>query len=109
MRHRCRPPSFYGVQDVLSLRDPLQVLQVVVEPISVLMVHHQSRVNAEKRLGNKAMNITADFAGAIVAEVYPLITPVFIGFQQPWAETPTQPLNSALRRDYVALFKTNNG
>ena len=108
MRHRCRPPSLYGVQDVLTLRDPLQVLQVVVEPIAVLVVDHQPRMSAQKRLSHKAMNITTGFAGSIVAEVDPLVSPVFIGFQQPRTKTAKQPFHLSFGADDVSVLKADD-
>ena len=107
MRHRCRPPSFYGVQDVLPLRDPLQVLQVVVVSIPVFVVNHQARVIAEKRLSDKPVDISPNrFFTALQQNLaVPLVASCL---QKPWT-CAKQPFNSALRRNYVALFKANNG
>ena len=70
MRHRCRPPSPHRVQDVLPLRDPLQILQVVVVSIPVLMVDHKSLVIAEKRLSDKPVDISHDPLSAVLGRQY---------------------------------------
>lgn len=107
MRHRCRSSSLYGVQDVLPLRDPLQVLQAVVVSVPVFMVDHKPLVIAEKRLSDKPVDVSPQRLFATVEQnlAVPLVASCL---QKPWAGAK-QPPHSTLRRDYVALFKANNG
>lgn len=105
MRHRCHSSSLHGVQDVLSLRYPLQILQAVVVSVSVLMVDHKPLVIAEKRLSDKPVDISDDSLAPIVAEGHTHVS-VLRQLQQPWAIGAKQPFDLALGAHDVSALET---
>ena len=107
MRHRCRPPSFYGVQDVFPLRDPLQILQAVVVSVPILVVDHKPLVIAEKGLSDKPVDVSDGSIAPIVAEGHTHVS-VLRQLQQPWAAGAKQPFDLAFGAHDVPALETGH-
>ena len=104
--YRCSPSS-HRVKDVLSLRDPLQIFQVVVVSVPILVVDHKPLVITEKRLSDKPVDVSDGSIAPIVAEGHAQI-PLFCWLQQPRASGTEQPLYPALSAHDVTALKTGH-